>query len=87
MATIEEFNKNMTIFYSKRTGDIKGASSGIQDMSVYGEDCTDYSLIFSYIVLPIDDYVIRNIKQFKINIDTKQLEMLPQVNQYPIASQ
>lgn len=56
----------MTIFYSKRTGDIKNYVTGITDMGYYGEDEEDYSIIFDYTVVDKDDYVLGNIDQFKV---------------------
>jgi hypothetical protein len=86
MPNIEEMKNNMTIFYSKSNGSIKGAGSGIQNMNIYGDDAEDYSLIWDFIVLPIDDYVIKNVQLFKINVNTKNLEMIPQENNYLIAT-
>jgi len=87
MATIEENNNSMTIFYSKSTGNIKSLATGIQDMNLFGADKDDYSIIWDFVVLPKDEYVINNWKQFKINLTTKTLEILANtIPDYPVAS-
>ena len=70
---IEEHQNNMTLFYSKKTGEIKSFATGIQDMNYFGNDKEDYELIWDYVVIPRDDKVIRNLEMFKINLDTKEL--------------
>ena len=70
---IEEHQNNMTLFYSKKTGEIKSFATGIQDMNYFGKDKEDYELIWDYVVIPRDDKVIRNLEIFKINLDTKEL--------------
>lgn len=66
MATIKEFENKMTLFYSRQTGKITTLCFGIQDMSFYGEDIEDYSIIYDYIVVDKDEYVINNIEKFMI---------------------
>jgi hypothetical protein len=80
---------SMTLIYNLRTGTIKAAFSGAQDMNVlYGDEAEDYKLIWGQLVAPNDNYVLSNITQFKINTATQTIEMLPTVvNKYPIASQ
>ena len=70
---IEEHQNNMTLFYSKKTGEIKSFATGIQDMNYFGNDKEDYTLIWDYIVIPRDDKVLRNLEMFKINLDNKEL--------------
>ena len=80
----------MTIIYNKRLGTIKSIFSGnLQNInSLYGEESYDYKLIWDEIIIPDDEIVFKNPQNFKVNIDTKQLEIImQQVNQYPIASQ
>ena len=72
-----EDNK-MTIFYSKRTGKIKAYTTGITDMGYYGEDEEDFKLIYDFIVVDRDDYVLNNVDQFKI-VD-KQIKLKEAVN-------
>ena len=73
MATIEEHNKSMTVFYFKRTGAIRNVGYGILDMSFYGEYEEDYSLIIDYVVVDRDEFVFDRIGDFKIDVETKQL--------------
>lgn len=86
--TLEEMQNSMTIVFNKRTGSIKATYGGIQDMDIlYGEESEDYKLIWDLQIFEKDQYVLDNIQQFKVNIETKQLELLPNtVNKYPIAS-
>lgn len=60
----------MTLFYSKRTGEIKAYTTGITDMGYFGEDEKDFTIIYDFIVVERDDYVLDNVGQFKI-IDGK----------------
>lgn len=76
MATMEEHQKSMTIFFRKKDGEIKGYASGIQDMSFYGDDEEDFALIWDCVVLEKDRQVLDNIEKFKINIKTKEIELL-----------
>lgn len=78
MATMEEHQKSMTIFFRKKDGEIKGYASGIQDMGFYGDDEEDFSLIWDYVVLEKDLKVLNNLNKFKINVETKELEILPE---------
>ena len=88
MATIEEMNNSMTIFFYKSNGDIYSIATGIQPIDVYlGTHAIDLMQIIDSIVLPKDEYVLRNYAQFKINLDTKTLEMIANtIPNYPIAS-
>lgn len=59
-------NEKMTLFFSKRTGEIKGYVTGISNMDYYGDDKEDYSVIFDFIIVGLDDYVLNNTNQFAI---------------------
>jgi len=85
MATIEENENSMTIFYRKSNGDIKGIMTGINDMSAFGDEEADFNLIWDYVVLPKDDFVLQNPFNFKVNIETKSLEIKANSLNYPIA--
>lgn len=86
MSTIEEMNNNMSIFYYKSNGDINSICSGIQPTKTFfGKHSLDMMQIIDSIVLPIDSFVLKNSQNYKVNIDTKQLEMLLSVNKYPVA--
>ncbi|MCB2308889.1 hypothetical protein LGL08_20610 [Clostridium estertheticum] len=87
--TIADHEASMTIFYSKSTGEIKGACSGIQDFKMYGIDAEDYSLIWAFIVIKNDDNVLQNPNNFKMDLSGAEpiLSIRQEaVNQYPIAS-
>ena len=56
----------MTLFYSKRTGEIKNYMQGYSDMGFFGNDEGDYSQIYDFIITDNDDYVLANIEQFEI---------------------
>lgn len=80
----------MTIIFNKRLGTIKSVFSGnLQTIeTLYGNEAQDYKIIWDEIIINDDDFVLKNPQSFRINVDTKQLEMLiKQVNQYLIASQ
>jgi hypothetical protein len=79
----------MTIHYFKSNGEIYACASGEQHIDVmYGSHSQDYLLILDEIIIDYDEFVLRNSDKFRVNIDTKNLEMLEQqVNKYPIASQ
>lgn len=64
----------MTLFYSKQTGDIKGYTSGITDMGYFGEDEIDMEIIYDFVVVDLDNYVLDNINQFKIEDDEIRLK-------------
>lgn len=70
MATIEEMNSKMTIFYSKQTGEIKASCGGIQDMNFFSENKIDYEIIYDFIVVDKDEYMMNNLNLFKV-IDKK----------------
>lgn len=66
MAMIEEHENNMTLFYSKQTGEIKCYCTGIQDMNYFGANKVDFEIIYDFIVVEKDEYVLSNLDLFKI---------------------
>ena len=66
MASLEEHEKSMTLYYSKRTGEITAFSTGIQDMSFFGDNKEDYEIIWDFVVLEKDTYVLENRDKFKV---------------------
>ena len=70
----------MTIYYRKKTGEIKEFMSGECDMSVFGVEQEDYELIWDFIVVEIDDYVRNNRQLFSVDLETKELIYTPMVN-------
>jgi len=63
----------MTIYYRKSNGDITGMCSCINDMGWYGKLKDDYCLTHDFIVIDLDEYVMKNLKLFKI--DDKKLKL------------
>ena len=77
----------MTIFFSKRTGTIKAVFSGdLQHIdTVYGAEGEDFLQIWDEITIPDNNDVINKFSNYRVNPETKVLEMLPTANPYPIA--
>lgn len=70
----------MTIFYRKKTGEIKELMSDDCDMSVFGEEREDYELIWDFIVIEMDEVVKNNKDQFVVDLETKELIYTPLVD-------
>lgn len=73
MATLEEHNKSMTIYYYKRTGEIKNMAYGMLDMSFFGDYEDDYKLIVDYIVVDRDEFIFDRVRDFKVDLEQKCL--------------
>ena len=71
--TIEEFESSMTIYYFKSNGDIHSWCTGINDLSTFGNHKEDYALIMDYLILPLDRYVLDNIKHFTVDVGKKEV--------------
>lgn len=56
----------MTIFFRKSTGDLTDVIQDEQTMDMYGELKTDYELIYSFVVVDFDEYVMKNSRLFCI---------------------
>lgn len=50
----------LTLFYMKRTGEIKAFCTGEQNMNFYGDEKEDYEEIIDFIVIPYDPFIITN---------------------------
>lgn len=70
----------MTIYYRKKTGEIKEFMSGECDMSVFGVEQEDYELIWDYIHIEMDEMVRNNRSQFSVDVETKELIYTPLVD-------
>ena len=70
----------MTIFFNKRTGKIMQISTGIQDMNAFGDEKEDFELIWDFIVVEKDTFVMSNTDQFLVDIETKELTYIPLVD-------
>lgn len=82
--TIEEFENSMTIYYFKSDGSIYSWCTGINDLSTFGEHKKDYELILDCVVLPLDRYVLDNIKYFAVDTESKELYMKSSPSNYTI---
>lgn len=56
----------MTIFYRKSNGDLADIIQDEQTMAIYGDLEADYCLIYSYLVVEYDEYVMKNPNLFSI---------------------
>lgn len=65
--SIEEMQDSMTVYFSKRTGEIKSIVGGIQSMEVFGVDKEDYELIWDLVVIEKDEYVMQNMDKFRVD--------------------
>lgn len=81
--SIDDFNKNMTLFYGKKTGIIRNYSSGRVDLKFYGNEVGDFN--YDFIVVPKDDYVLNNLEKFIIKDGQLMRKPDPNASKYPIA--
>lgn len=62
-----EITKKMTIFYKLRNLEIDKIITGEQTLASYARlDLEDAQLIYDYIVVEYDDYIINNMKNFEL---------------------
>lgn len=74
MASIEEMNKKMTLYFSKSSREVTRYMTGISDMGAFAKNKDDFEIIWDYIVIDRDDYVINNFDKFYIN-ENKELKL------------
>lgn len=74
----------MTLFYRKKTGEIKIIMSDACTFDAFGNEKEDYEQIWDYIQMPVDEVVRRNRAQFMVDVETKELVYTPtdQFSQY-----
>lgn len=70
----------MTIYYRKKTGEIKMMMSDTCNMSVFGEEQEDYAQIWDYIHIEMDEMVRNNRSQFSVDVETKELIYTPLID-------
>lgn len=75
-------NKKMTVFYRKSTGDLTDIVTDEQTMDFYGTLKADYELIFNYIVVDYDEYVMRNPSLFSVIDGTIKLKDSETIQKY-----
>lgn len=56
----------MTLFYSKRSGDIKAYTTGEADFGYFGNDEEDMKVIYDCLIIDLDEFVLDNTDKFKI---------------------
>lgn len=56
----------ITVFFNKRTGSIKELCSGEQDMSWFGNEEEDYTLIYDFIRVDSDPFIFENYTQMQV---------------------
>lgn len=61
-----ELNKKMTVFFRKSNGDLTDIIQDEQNMSVYGDLQADYEMIYDFVVVDYDEYVMINKNLFCI---------------------
>lgn len=66
MKELYSVDDKMTVFYSRRTGEIKAYTTGVTDMGYFGDDRVDMEIIYDFLVTDLDLYVLNNINQFKV---------------------
>lgn len=71
---------SMTVYYRKKTGDIVQIVTGIHDMGVYGKEREDFELIRDFIVVEKDEFILDNMSQFHVDLDTKELIYTPLID-------
>jgi len=82
---IKEMEAKMTIFYSRSSGLITMAMTGIGDFDVFMEQAEDYKLIWDFVVVNKDEYVLYNYKNFIIENGEVKLKK-DKVQEYPISN-
>ena len=56
----------LTVFYNKRTGSIKELCGGRQDMDWFGDEAQDYELIYDFVVVDYDSYILENYMNMEV---------------------
>lgn len=63
---INEFEKTMTVFFSKSTGSIKALCQGEQDFSFFGNEAGDMQIILDRLVTTYNPKVMSNMNLFVV---------------------
>lgn len=67
----------MTVFYSKFTGKIYDAVSGIQDFTIYNKDAEDKKSFLIKVELPRNDFFIETFYNYQVNLEDNTIELKP----------
>ena len=68
---LDDYNKKMTLFYSKNSKEIMKICSGEQNMDYFSSLKSDYEMIMDFVVVDKDEYIINNKNMFIINNENK----------------
>ncbi|HBI7084845.1 TPA: hypothetical protein K8M77_000316 [Clostridium perfringens] len=76
---IKNFEKTMTVFFSKSTGKIKALCQGVQGFNFFGDEAVDMELILDRLVTDYNPKVMSNmdfyvVKEGKIEVNASVLE-------------
>lgn len=74
--TKQKENKKMTIFYKLRNYEINAICMGEQDLTFYADlELEDAKLIYGYIIVDLDLYVLRNRRFFELVNENDELKL------------
>lgn len=74
----QKISEKMTIFYKLRNNEIDAICTGKQSLKFYADlELEDAQLIYGYIIVDLDLYVLRHMEFFELVVDrdTLQLQM------------
>lgn len=72
----------LSIVYSRFTGEIYlcNSHSSPQSISMFGDFKEEFSQVFDVLNIQYNEFIYNNKEQFKVNLNTKELEMKPITN-------
>lgn len=60
MNNIKNWEKTMTVFFSKNTGKIKAVCQGVQNFNYFGDDKKDMEIILEKMEVPFNNQILYN---------------------------
>lgn len=72
---LDVYKDKMTLFYSKKSGEIQTFCTGVQDMNFFGENKDDYTVIWDFLVIGYNDKVLNNLSMFVIDLNSKSIKL------------
>lgn len=72
---LDTYKNKITLFYSKRTGEIQTFCTGVQDMNFFGENKIDYETIWDFVVIDYNDKILNNRDMFCVDLNSKTLKL------------
>lgn len=75
-------NEVLSIVYSRLTGEIYlcNRHSSPQSILMFGKFQEEFSQVFEVLNIQYNEFIYKNKEQFKVNLETKELEMKPMPN-------